>query len=212
MDPDFWHQRWEKNELGFHQKDANPLMAAHFGSLGLAPGARVLVPLCGKTLDIAWLLAQGHAVVGAELSEIAVSDLFAGLGVEPTVTEEGPLKRYAENGIDILVGDLFDVTARTLGTVDAIYDRAALVALPAETRQRYAAHLADITDTAPQFLITFEYDQSAMDGPPFSVPGDEVHTLYDARFAVSELTRADVKGGLKGKCKADEIAWHLSAR
>lgn len=212
MDPEFWHQRWEKNELGFHQKDANPLMAAHFGVLGLKPGARMFVPLCGKTLDIAWLLTQGHAVAGCELSEIAVRDLFDGLGVKPTVTEEGALRRFSATSIDIFVGDFFDLTPQELGSIDAIYDRAALVALPAETRKRYAAHLGDITGTAPQFLITFDYDQSAMDGPPFSVPGDEVHALYDARYAVTELARVDVQGGLKGKCRADEIAWHLASR
>jgi len=101
------------------------------------------------------------------------------------------------------------VAVGTLGSIDAIYDRAALVALPQEMRIRYTAHLTEITDKAPQLLITFEYDQSAMEGPPFSVSNEEVNELYGASYDLTLIASVDVPGGLKGRCPAKENAWVL---
>ncbi|MFG1478157.1 thiopurine S-methyltransferase [Xanthobacter sp. V4C-4] len=214
MEAEFWQTRWANNQIGFHEGRTNAFLEAHFERLALAPGARVFVPLCGKTRDIAWLLSRGMRVAGAELSALAVAQLFDDLGIEPAVTADGPpeppLARHAGPGIDIFQGDIFDLSAARLGPVDAIYDRAALVALPAPMRSRYARHLLDITCGAPQVLITFAYDQSAVEGPPFSVPPGEVHALYDAAYGVSELTQAPLAGGLKGKCDATEHVFHLA--
>lgn len=209
MDPNFWHARWESNQIGFHQPKANAMLVRHLDALGLAGGARIFLPLCGKTLDIGWLLSRGLRVAGAELSEIAVRQLFDDLGVTPRVSTLGALTLYRADGIDIFVGDMFDLTADALGPVDAVYDRAALVALPQEMRPRYAAHLAAITQKAPQFLITFEYDQSVMDGPPFSVVADEVERLYGRTYDLTSQDKAPVEGGLKGICPADETVWLL---
>lgn len=210
MEAQFWHERWEKNEIGFHQGDANPMLVRHFQALDPAERFRVFLPLCGKTRDIAWLLSQGHQVVGAELSELAIQQLFEELGQKPGVSQVGALSHYRVPGVDIFVGDIFQLTAQTVGTVDAIYDRAALVALPADMRRRYADHLRAITATAPQLLISFEYDQSQMDGPPFSVPAAEIRNHYAAHYDIALLESADVAGGLKGKAKADETVWLLS--
>jgi thiopurine S-methyltransferase len=149
MDPGFWHQRWAKNEIGFHEPKANPLLVTHFNKLSLPKGGRVFVPLCGKTLDIAWLLSQGYRVAGAELSEVAISQLFADLGVEPQISTIGALTYYRRPDLDIFVGNLFDLSGGVLGAVDAVYDRAALVALPESMRARYTAHLVEITNRAP---------------------------------------------------------------
>jgi len=159
MQHEFWHGKWERGETGFHQPEANPLLVAHIGALGLKAGAHVFVPLCGMTLDIPWLRDQGYRVSGVELSKTGVEALFAAMNVTPEVTALGALTRYRADGVDVFVGDVFDVTADALGKVDAIYDRAALVALPDEMRRRYSAHLRHITENAPQFLITFDYDQ-----------------------------------------------------
>lgn len=209
MDASFWHAKWERNEIGFHIAEANPLLVAHFAALGLEPGSRLFLPLCGKTRDIHWLLAHGHRVAGAELSPLAVEQLFAELGVAPTVSRVGALDHYAAERLDIYLGDIFALDAETLGPVDAVYDRAALVALPEAMRPRYAAHLTAITREAPQLLICFEYEQSLHAGPPFSVDADEVHRHYAARFAPSRLARVDVAGGLKGTCPAKESVWLL---
>lgn len=209
MDTDFWLQRWRNNDIGFHQREANPLLTARFKNLRLQRGARVFVPLCGKTLDIPWLLSRGCRVAGVELSELAIEQLFAGLGVRPQVSEIGELKRYSATDIDIFVGDIFELSTEMLGPVDATYDRAALVALPEAMRKRYARHVVAITGQAPQFLLTFEYDQSQMKGPPFSVTGAEVGRLYKELYSLTLATSRDVPGGLKGICAATEKAWLL---
>ncbi|RVU35772.1 thiopurine S-methyltransferase [Hwanghaeella grinnelliae] len=212
MDPDFWHRKWADNQIGFHEGETNALLEAHFGRLDLARGSRVFLPLCGKTRDIAWLLDQGFCVAGAELSATAIKQLFEDLGLAPEITTIGSLDRHSAPGIDIFVGDIFDLTAEKLGPVDAIYDRAALVALPKEMRTAYAAHLASLTATAPQFLITFTYDQSKMDGPPFSVSEDEVRRLYEIRYEVTNMLRKDLPGGLKGQFDATEDLWLLNPK
>lgn len=209
MEADFWHSKWERGEIGFHQSRVNPLLAAHFGKLNLPRGARVLLPLCGKTLDIAWLLDRAYRVVGVELSALAVDELFEQLALKPEITTRGDLTRYSAGDLELLVGDIFAVSAEHLGEVDAIYDRAALVALPAETRPRYAGHLGQVSASAPQLLITFEYDQRQMAGPPFSVDQDELARLYDSAYRLQPVGRREVENGLKGKVAATEIAWLL---
>ena len=210
MHVDFWHQKWQKSEIGFHLPEANPLLVEYFHLLKLKPGARLFLPLCGKTLDIAWLLAQGCRVVGAELSAVAIDDLFKHLGVVPTVNQVGALLHYRAPNIDIFVGDVFRLSVAVLGYVDAVYDRAALVALPAEMRKDYTAHLMALTYYAPQLLICFEYDQALQAGPPFSVDAEEVGQHYQTAYQLNLIASIPVAGGLKGKCPAAEHVWHLT--
>lgn len=209
MDPDFWHERWQKNLIGFHEGEANTLLVAHFAALHLAKGSRVFVPLCGKTRDIAWLLSQGLRVAGAELSRMAVEQLFDELAVQADITTVGKMERFSAPGIDIFVGDIFDLTAEMLGPLDASYDRAALVALPAEMRGRYASHLAEITARAPQLLICFAYDQSQMNGPPFSVDAAEVARVYGDQYKLAQLAEAPASRSFPGKTPAQEVVWLL---
>jgi thiopurine S-methyltransferase len=197
MDPSFWHERWQSHNTPWHQSEVHPFLAAHIDGLA-RPGARIFVPLCGKTLDIRWLLGQGYRVAGAELSELAIKELFAELGVEPRISQAGPLLVYQADRIDIFVGDIFALTAEALGPVDAVYDRAAIVALPPAVRERYTAHLSAITARAPQLLISFDYDQAVMDGPPFSVSAAEIREHYAPRFAIEARQTRDVPGGLRG--------------
>lgn len=209
MDHDFWYRKWQAKEIGFHLTEANPLLVEHFGALSLESGSRVFLPLCGKTRDIAWLLSCGYRVAGAELSAIAIEELFQELGVEPEVKDAGKLKHYAAPGIDMFVGDIFDLSAAALGPVDAVYDRAALVALPEAMRADYVRHLIAITASAPQLLISFEYDQAAMAGPPFAVDELEVRRHYGEAYRLRCIERADVVGGLKGIVAAKECVWLL---
>ncbi len=210
MHADFWHRRWAKNEIGFHLAEVNPLLVAFWPKLKLAAGSQVFVPLCGKTLDIHWLLAADFKVIGAELNESAVQQLFAELGLAANVDEIGPLRRYQAGNLQVFVGDILALDAATLGPVAAIYDRAALVALPAEMRKRYAEHLATISQCAPQLLISFDYAQEQLAGPPFSVPASAVHALYDAHYHCQRLASVPIEGGLKGQCAADEQVWLLT--
>lgn len=209
MEKDFWLSRWKENNIAFHESEANPLLLKYFKELSIPKDSRIFIPLCGKTLDIAWFLSNGYRVVGAELVEMAIQQLFQELGVEPKISKLGELILYSANGIDIFVGDIFDLSKDVLGPVDAVYDRAALVALPQETRIRYSAHLAEITNKAPQLLITFEYDQSKLAGPPFSISTEEVNLHYKKMFTIKNLLNQEMASGLKGH-SAKENVWRLS--
>ena len=212
MDPSFWHQRWEKNEIAFHESEANPLLVKHFNELSLAKGSRVFVPLCGKTLDISWLLSNGYRVAGAELSHIAIEQLFMELGLQPEISTVGEVEQWSAKNLDLFVGDLFALSRKMLGPVDAIYDRAALVAFPEDMRNRYTAHLTGITHTAPQLLVCYDYNQSLMQGPPFSIQNEEVLRHYAGNYDVTLMTSTEVSGGLKGKCAAKENVWLLKGK
>ena len=209
MQHDFWHQKWEKDEIGFHLPEANPLLVRHFSILNLKQGARVFLPLCGKTLDITWLLAQGYRVAGAELSAIAIEDLFHSLSLTPTITKLGSITHYCATNIDMFVGDIFKVTPAMLGKVDAVYDRAALVALPEDMRKQYSKHLMALTNKAPQCLICFEYDQTIHTGPPFSICADEVKQHYQSTYDLALLASEGMPNGLKGQYPATEHIWWL---
>lgn len=209
MDPEFWHQRWQANEIGFHEPKANPALLRNLELLDLHKDSRFFLPLCGKTLDIAWLLSKGYRVAGAELSEMAVGQLFDELGVSPEVSDRGTLKHYSAPNLDIFCGDLFDLSADVVGPVDAIFDRAALVALPEPMRGRYAKQLTDITGHAPQLLVTFVYDQALMAGPPFSVDDDEVRRRYQEHYQLRLLESKATPDRLKGLVPAEQHVWLL---
>jgi thiopurine S-methyltransferase len=186
---------------------------AHFDHLKLQIGSRIFLPLCGKTLDIAWLLDAGYQVAGAELSEVAVEELFADLGTQPRITSQGELTVYKSEQIEIFVGDIFNLTVDLLGIIGAIYDRAALVALPLDMRVRYTSHIRAITDNTKQLLICIEYDQDLMTGPPFSITKNEVKEHYASAYKITLLESSDMKGGFKGGFKGElpaaESVWLL---
>ncbi|NEQ69687.1 MAG: thiopurine S-methyltransferase [Symploca sp. SIO2D2] len=209
MDTNFWLEKWQNNNIGFHRSEANPVLIKYFSELSLRQGSRVFLPLCGKTLDIAWLLSHGYRVAGAELVEMAIEQLFVELEVEPTIVEVGNLKQYSAENLDIFVGDIFELSGEMLGSVEATYDRAALVALPEEMRNRYTAHLMEITDKAPQLLVTYEYEQNLMAGPPFSISSEEVNQHYGDNYDLTLIVSNNVPGGFKGKCAATENVWLL---
>lgn len=202
MDRDFWLARWEDGRIGFHWHLSNPLLVAHFGALALRPRARIFVPLCGKTVDIGWLRARGFRSVGVELSPIAVEQLFDGLGEAPEITQVGPLRLFSARDVAVFQGDIFDLTPERLGEVDAVYDRAALIALPPPLRRRYAAHLQQLTGTAPQLLVSYENGRDPDDGPPFPVTGDDIRGLYGSSYRIDLLE--DVPDG-----EEHDLVWHL---
>ena len=209
MDTQFWLERWENNQIGFHKDVVNPALIDNVDKLALTPGSRIFLPLCGKTLDCGWLLSRGYRVAGSELSESAIEQLFKGLGAEPEVSQTAKLKLYQAENIDIFAGDFFDLSARTLGTVDATYDRAALIAFPEHMRKQYTAHLMTITHKARQLLVSFQYEPNPIEGPPFSVNEEEVSRLYGASYALDLISSRDIPEGYKDKYPAKEKVWML---
>lgn len=210
MDPAFWHEKWRDNQIAFHEPQTNGLLRDYLDRLALGPDARVFLPLCGKTRDIAFLCAQGLKVLGVELSEAAVAQLFEDLELVPEIRSDGALTLYSAGPVSVFAGDFFALSAAQLGPVDAVYDRAALVALPPDMRARYATHLTSVTGAARQLLISLEYDPTTMDGPPFSVPEAEIRALYGARFGVTLCEARPISGALAARCSGSEIAWSLA--
>lgn len=191
MHSDFWHDKWKRMEIGFHLNEVNSILLKYWPAMNIPAGRTVLVPLCGKTLDLVWLRSQGYAVVGIELSEIALDELAQMLRDELHLTIEKTRTRlngedaalYQGEGVLLIGGDFFAVTPDLTGPIHAVYDRAALVALPPAMRMDYCQHIRLLSDHAPQLLVTFEYDQDVTSGPPFAVPDDEVRTHYAAHYA-----------------------------
>ena len=197
MDAGFWHQRWQNAEIGFHQPRPLPLLCKHWPTLGVAPGARVFVPLCGKSLDMVWLAEQGHDVLGVELSPLAVAAFFAERGLLPETFESRygthSVAHWQGRRIELICGDAFTLDAEALRGCDAFYDRAALIALPPTLRERYVAWLdGALPADSRGLLITLEYDQREMTGPPFSVNEDEVRRGFAPRREVTLLERRDL--------------------
>ncbi len=193
MKKEFWLERWERQETGFHQDDFNPYLRQYWQQLHLARGSAVFVPLCGKSMDMLWLRDQGHQVLGVELSAIAVQAFFRENGYTPRHDARGKFDLCEADGVGILCGDFFDLTRDHLEQVSAVYDRASLIALPPEMRGRYVRHLVSILPPATQILlITVEYPQEEMQGPPFSVSASEVETIYREHAEVRLLAQLDV--------------------
>lgn len=188
MDAEGWRARWREGHLGFHQGEVNPRLQAYWPGLGVPQAASVFVPLCGKSLDMHWLRARGHPVIGVELSEVAVRDFFAEAGLEAAERDAAPFTLHEAGGIRLLCGDFFALTRDHLTGVGGVYDRASLVALPAEVRRRYAARLADcLPGGCAVLLVTIDYPEGSFEGPPFAVSDDEVHALFGDAFSVTRL-------------------------
>ncbi|WP_110647502.1 thiopurine S-methyltransferase [Salinicola peritrichatus] len=217
MEHSFWRSRWQNDQLGFHLSFVHPILKRNLPAYALPPRARIFLPLCGKTLDIGWLLGQGYRVIGAELSELAVSQLFDELDVTPEFSAWVGGQCWCHGKLMVFQGDIFRLTAEDLGPVDMVYDRAALVALPPAMRPAYAEQILALAGTAPQLLITFEYDPAEKDGPPFPVLPEEVERLYGERHAITELSRKDVlQDSLNfreaGVTRFVEVSWRLTPK
>lgn len=188
MNKKYWCQKWQSKDIGFNQMQPNKLMQRFFPSLKLRPGSRVFVPLCGQSIDMLWLIEQGYQVVGVEFSQIACSTFFKENNINVNITEIKDFTIYSGEKITIFCGDFFKLSQVILGKIDAVYDRAALIALPAAIRRSYAEHLVEwMAPVSVILLITTMYDQNEMQGPPFSVGKDELHTLYEAHFDIHQL-------------------------
>jgi thiopurine S-methyltransferase len=200
MEHGFWLERWREGKTAFHEGRPNELLMKHAARLGA--NRRVLVPLCGKAEDLAYLASLGHHVVGVELAEEAVQAFFEEHSMTPVIRRIDAHAVYSFDAITIVAGDFFAVTPALVGTLDALYDRAALVALPPEMRPRYAAHVRSlVAPGSPAIVLNIVHEQG--DGPPFSVPDEEVRALYAAGEMLDE--RADPRGR-----PMTERAWALT--
>ena len=222
MDSEFWQQRWQEGRIGFHKSDVNPELIKYFSNIALPIGSRVLVPLCGKSIDMVWLACAGYDVVGIELVESAVQAFFAEQNITPTITEltsaadKSTLKRYqgqlAGQTITLWAADIFALSTIDIGAINAVYDRAALIALPANMRADYSRHIVKLSNNAPQLLITLNYDQSKKDGPPFSITQQQLHQYYSADYKIVELASNSSTLNAASEILVIEHVWLLKPR
>ena len=218
IDVEYWRERWTEGRTGWHQDQPSPLLVEHWPAPGLADNTRVFVPLAGKSVDMRWLAARGHRVLGVELSPIAVEQFFAESGLTPAVIDTRYGRHYAAGGIELICGDAFALDADALRDCGAVYDRAALIALPPALRRRYADTLyAALPSGCRGLLITIDYPQPEKDGPPFAVADDEVQALFATHWSLEQLERRDIlareQGGLgEGLSRLHTSAWALERR
>jgi len=204
MEKDFWLQRWQNEETGFHQESLNPYLAHFYGDKGPAlekrKNQKVFVPLCGKSMDMLWLAQNGYEVLGIECSEIAVKDFFEMHDLDYQIIEEKVFKRYIAEAssegrcrIEILLGDFFDLSVNDLAGVTDIFDRASMIALPGEMRFEYSETMSRLQASGLRtLLITLTYPHGEMDGPPFSVTDEELNDYYGEDFKIDKLMAKNI--------------------
>ncbi|MFZ5722480.1 MAG: thiopurine S-methyltransferase [Pseudomonadota bacterium] len=218
MDNDFWLARWQRGETAFHQDTVNRWLERQLAALMLQPGDTVFLPLCGKTRDLRFLADRGFRVTGVELSPLAVETFFREQQLQPTVRKVDGFTVHECGNLRLLCGDFFRLTPELLGPVAAVFDRAALVALPPAMRADYAARLLRLLPAGARILlVSFDYPQAEMDGPPFSVPQAEIRSLFGNRCDIAALGREDLlateeRFRARGLSRLHETGWLLMPR
>lgn len=199
MKAEYWLQRWREGRTGWHHESVMPLLEKHWETLGVVRGTRVLVPLCGKSLDMLWLTQQGMRVLGVEISELAVDAFLAENHLHASRNEAADGAHYritnapAGGGIEIINGDVFGIAPGTFEECRAFYDRAALIAFPTPMRDRLVREVyAKLSAGARGLLITLDYPAGEMEGPPFSVDEAEMHRLFDMQWDTRQVERRDI--------------------
>jgi len=207
MKADFWHERWQNGQIGFHRDDVNPYLIRFWPKMDTHRNSHVLVPCCGKSHDLVWLAEQGCRVTGLELSSLAVEEFFETNGLDAEVEEIEGGRRHSAGSIRIYEGDMFNIGLSGMGAVDHVYDRGALIAMPPDMRDQYSALVHTLAPDASTLLVTLDYPPEEMNGPPFPLTEREVgkrfatHSIAcvfcedildeDAFFREKGLTRLD---------------------
>jgi len=217
MDKNFWNAKWDSHDIAFNQQKPNPFMIEYFKRLNLESSSKIFVPLCGKSIDMLWLIEQGYQVVGIELNLQACKDFFNEYNIKFQQREIGSFTVLSSDRITLISGDFFELNTDIIGQIDAIYDRAALVALPSEMRTKYANKIISLSQTNTAILlITLCYEQHTMQGPPFSVNTENVQHLYRQSFNIQVLYNESAKKipshlQVKGLKESTDLVFKLTA-
>jgi thiopurine S-methyltransferase len=202
MQKEFWLDKWTENSIGFHQSNYHPLLVKRINSLetkGLEKS--ILVPLCGKSLDMIFLKDQGYRVIGSEFSEVACNDFFIENKIEFKTRIEGDFKVFKSEMITLYCGDYFNLNLSK--KVSCLYDRAAIVALDPKDRQRYAKKHGDLlVPKAKGLVLCFEYDQSLCAGPPFSLEEYLFREYFERDFDIELVEDNEIEIGNPRMIKA----------
>ena len=193
MQPEFWLDRWRTAQIGFHQAAVDRHLKAYWPLLKLPANSPVFVPLCGKSLDLMWLRERGHSVKGVELSPVALESFVMEHGIPARRRVLACFDVYEADRFTLFRGDYFKLTAALLGSVAAVYDRAALISWTPEAREAYVKHLTLLTSPGTQtLLIAVEFPAEQMSGPPFPLTRDTIENLYAGHYSIEELARHDI--------------------
>ena len=217
-DNHLWLQSWRHQQTDFHQETVNPLLARFWSSLNLTQGSRVFVPLCGKSLDMLWLAMKGYQVIGVELSPVAVKAFFRENNLNPVKYKRGKFTLWEDSGITILCGDYFSLKQEDLGKIDMVYDRAALTALPEDTRRLYVSHLSLIVPTSTEvFLLTTEDAEENESLKQALGIGEEIRTLFAENFEidlahVESVYEPDLTSSAQATIRTEYKLYRLSNR
>ena len=190
---EFWHDRWQDENIGWHQDKYNDLLIKYWPMINVIEEGNVLVPLCGKSLDMLWLAKQGYNVFGLEMIQKAVETFFLENRLEFDIVDIAKHKKYSSQSFTIFQGDIFDLDADII-SADAWYDRAALIAIDPSNRRDYVNQIRkQIRLGAVGLLITFCYPQKQMQGPPFALHDDDVRELFSDGFDLECLDNINLQ-------------------
>jgi thiopurine S-methyltransferase len=193
VQPDYWLDRWRSAQIGFHQAAVDRHLKEYWPLLKLPANSPLFVPLCGKSLDLMWLRVQGHSVIGVELSPVALESLVMEQGIPATRRVLSCFDVYEADGFTLFCGDYFKLSPALLGSVSAVYDRAALISWTPAARESYVKHLTSLTSPGTQtLLIVVEFPPEQMQGPPFPLTPDAIENLYAGHYSIEELGRHEI--------------------
>ena len=191
MEP--WESRWQEDRIGFHLKEVNPYLIRFSDQLLDQNSDKIFVPLCGKTLDLCWLTTKTKKVIGVELVNKAVLDFFAENNIDYLLQQDETLQKFSSKSIDIYLSDFFDLNPKQTSLFKAIYDRASIVAIEEPKRREYVDHLISFLDPSGRILlITLEYNQNQMEGPPYNVPIEEIESLFAPLCSLKLLETCEI--------------------
>lgn len=194
MEHNFWLNKWQKNDIHFNQNEVNPFLLKYHQHLGALAGHNVFVPLCGKSIDMLWLMKQGASVVGVELSQMAIEQFIHENSLKATQSEQQPFVRYSDDQWLFWVGDYFTLSKKEIGSVEYVYDRASLIAMPKDLRQQYVDHLLNIVDPGTKILlITMQYQAPTDKLPPFSISMEEIEQIFKGAMTIECLESSDAQ-------------------
>ena len=216
MDKQFWQNKWEIQDIAFNQQATNPYLIQFFSRLNLSKGQTILVPLCGKSIDMLWLKAQGFEVIGCELSVLACEQFFKENNLSYQPEQKGEYQYFKGEQITLIAGDFFALDVNSFSQFDAIYDRAAIVALPEKMRELYADKIQQFS-VKEMLMVTASYNQAEMQGPPFSVDEIEIKKHFEGMYQIETLYHQKAPSLAphllaKGLTAAEEWVFHLSQK
>ncbi len=187
-----WIERWKNNDIPFHLEEVNPLLRKHLNHFNIQRGMRVLVPLCGKSVDMIFLQNLGLSVVGIEGVSLAIDQFFSHHNLDVQKQQHRGFDVHHTSAIDIVHADFFKLPKEYFEPFDLIYDRASIIAIdPTKRKDMINMLFRLLKPKGEMFLITVQHPDDFFSGPPFSITEHELIQLCQGLFKVECLENVD---------------------